>query len=110
MSWNLLEPRMSFPMGTKAMLVAALVAAAVCRVGGKSPPLVTAGVVGIAVPSGALLAMLVSTFKDPTSQNLWPLAVGALTVTALAASSVGTLAGSFLLLLWRGVSGGRNAA
>ena len=108
MSWNMLEPRMSFPMGTKMMLVAAVAAAAISRVGGKSPPLLTIGVVGMAVPSGAFLAMLVGMFKDPTSQNLWPLTLAALAVTGLAASSVGTLSGSFLLLLWRGVSGGKN--
>jgi hypothetical protein len=108
MSWNMLEPRMSFPMGTKLMLGAAVAAAAICRVGGKSPPLLTIVVVGMAVPSGAVLAMLVGMFKDPTSQNLWPLAMAALAVTALAASSVGTLSGSLLVALWRGVSGVRN--
>lgn len=109
MSWNMLEPRMSFPIGTKIMLVAAVAAAAISRVGGKSPPLFTIGVVGMAVPSGACLAMFVGMFKDPTSHNLWPLAMVALTATALAASTVGTLSGSVLILLWRGVSGGKNA-
>jgi len=109
MSWNMLEPRMSFPMGTQAMLVAAVVAAGMARVGGNSPTVLTIGIVGMAVPLGAFLAMLVVMFKDPSSHNLWPLGVVALAVAALAASSVGTLSGHLLVLLWRGVSGGRNA-
>ncbi len=53
--------------------------------------------------------MLVGMFKDPTAQNLWPLAVATLAVTALIAASLGALCGSLLLLLWRMISGGRNA-
>jgi len=103
MSWNMLEPRMSFPMGTTAMLVAAVATAAISRVVGKSPALLTIIVIGMAVPSGALLAMLVGMFKDSSSQNLWPIALVTLAVTALVASSVGTVFGSLLLLLWRGI-------
>ena len=108
MSWNMLEPRMSFPMGTKVMIVAAVAAAAISRVGGRSPTLLTIIVVGLAVPSGAFVSMLLGMLKDPTSGNLWPIAVVTLAVTALVASSVGTLLGSLLLLMSGGVSSGKN--
>ena len=108
MSWNSLEPRMSFPMGTKVMLVVAVAAAAISRVGGKSPMLTTIGVLGMAVPCGAFVSVVIQLIKDPTSGNLWPIAVAFLLVLGLIASSVGTLLGSLLLLLLRSVSSGKS--
>jgi len=104
MSWNMLEPRMATPIGTKVMLLVAVAMAAFSRVGGKSPILKTILVVGAAVPFGAFISMLLAMLKDPTSGNLWPIAVVTLGIVALAASAVGTALGSLVLLLVRGVS------
>lgn len=100
--WNVLEPRWAFPMGTKVMLIAAVVAAAFSRALGRTPPKPTILAVGAAIPAGAFVGMLVEMLRDPSSQNLWPVTVAALTVFALAASALGTLLGSLALRLFSG--------
>lgn len=102
MRWNMLEPRWAFPMGTKVMLMAAVVAAAFSRAFGKTPPKLTILAVGTAIPVGAFVSMLVEMLRDPASQNLWPVGVVALEVFALAASTLGTLLGNLVLRLFRG--------
>ncbi len=108
MSWNMREPRMSFPMGTEVMLGVAVAAAAVSRVGSRSPVLRTIVVVGVAVASGAFVSGFIQMIRDPTSGNLWPIAVVLLLFAGLIASSVGTLLGNLLLLLSRGGSSDKS--
>jgi drug/metabolite transporter (DMT)-like permease len=108
MSWNMLETRHSFPVGTKAMLIAAVATAAASRVGGRNPSVLNILVIGSAVPLGASLAMLVEMPKDPSAHNLWPIALGVLAVAALGASAIGTLAGNLAFFLFRSIPDGRS--
>lgn len=108
MSWNMLETRNSFPAGTKAMLIAAVATAAASRVGGRNPSGLNIFVIGAAVPLGAFLAMLMEMLKDPSTHNLWPIALAVLAVAALAASALGTLAGNLAVFLFRSIPDGRN--
>jgi len=105
MRWNMLEPRGAVPVGTKWMLVAAVVTAACSRLVGKTHPGATIVTVGVAVPTGALISMVAEMIKDPTSGNLWPVAVVVLGVFAIAASAVGTLIGSLILRLFKVTTG-----
>ena len=102
MRWNMLEPRWAFPAGTKLMLLAAVVMAGVSRIFGNTQPRATVLTVGIAVPVGAFVGMLLGMLKDLSSQNLWPIAIAVLSVVALAASFIGTLIGSYVLRLING--------
>jgi len=105
MRWNMLEPRRGVPMGTKLMLVAAVVTAAGSRLVGKTHSGATILTVGVAVPTGALISMLAEMVKDPTSQNLWPVGVVLLAVFAIAASAMGTLMGGLILRLIHATTG-----
>ena len=102
MRWNMLEPRSGFPMGTKVMFVAAVVVAAVTRALARTSPKATILSVGAAIPAGAFVSMALRMLRDPTSENLWPVAVVALAVFALAAAALGTLVGSVALRLFKG--------
>ena len=102
MRWNMLEPRWAFPMGTKVMLVAAGVVAALSRALARTSPKTTVLTVGAAIPAGAFASVATGLFGDPISQSLWPVGIVALAVLALAASSLGTLLGSLALRLFRG--------
>jgi len=92
-------------MGTKLMLVAAVVTAAGSRLVGKTHSGATILTVGVAVPTGALISMLAEMVKDPTSQNLWPVGVVLLAVFAIAASAMGTLMGGLILRLIHATTG-----
>jgi drug/metabolite transporter (DMT)-like permease len=102
MQWNTLEPRWAFPAGTKLMLLAAVVTAALARILGKTQPRATVLTVGIAVPVGAFFSLLLGMLNDPTSQNLWPIAIVVLGIVALVASFIGTFIGSLALRLIHG--------
>src|SRR5262245_27616066 len=99
MRWNLLEQRRGLPMGTKVMFGTAMLAAGCSRLVGRSPTKATILVVGVAVPAGALVSMVVEMVKDPTSGNLWPVAVVVLGIFALAASAIGSFVGGLILYL-----------
>jgi hypothetical protein len=94
--WNMLEPRWTTPMGTKVMLAVAALAACGARLLVNTPPGATILTVGLAVPVGAFFAMVLEMLKDPTSQNLWPIAVVMLAAFGLAASVIGTLVGGLV--------------
>jgi hypothetical protein len=102
MRWNMLETQWAFPIGTKLMLIAAVAAAAFSRALGRTQQKATILTVGAAVPAGAFLNMVVEMLRDPTSGNLWPIAVAVLAVFSLAASLLGTLLGSLVLRLFNG--------
>jgi hypothetical protein len=97
MRWNMLEPRWAFPSGTKLMLIASVIVAALARTVGKTPPRATMITVGIAVPVGAFISVLLGMLKDPTSQNLWPIGILVLGIFALVASFIGSFFGSLVL-------------
>lgn len=69
----------------------------------------TAGVIGLAVPALVMARVLVETFQDPTSHNLWPFELVIASAVGLAVASVGSLAGLAVARLLK-VGSGRSDA
>src|SRR5262245_42047813 len=94
MRWNMQATQWAFPLGTKVMLVAAfLIAALLCLFGRTSVAPASLTVAG-AVPVGALAAELPQMIGDPTSNNLWPVGLVVLGVFALGVAFAGALVGT----------------
>ena len=56
-------------------------------------------IVGLAVPAMVMARVIVETFQDPTSHNLWPFELIIASAVGVAVSLVGSLAGGLLAKL-----------
>jgi hypothetical protein len=59
-------------------------------------------VTGAAVPGAVFARVIVDTWRDPTSHNLWPFEIVIALVMGLAVTVLGTLLGSVVRRLFRG--------
>jgi len=94
MLWNARQPPMGSRPGTIPMLVCPAVLSAVCRRVAGTPWRRTVLIVGSGVAAGCAVRVAVEVIRDPTSNNLWPIALFILEIMGLAASAVGVLLGS----------------
>jgi hypothetical protein len=67
----------------------------------------TSGVIGLAVPAMVMARVVVETFRNPTTHNLWPFELVIASAVGLAVASVGSLAGLVIARLLK-VGAGRS--
>jgi hypothetical protein len=67
----------------------------------------TSGVIGLAVPAMVMARVVVETFQNPTTHNLWPFELVIASAVGLAVASVGSLAGLVIARLLK-VGAGRS--
>lgn len=78
-------------------LVVVLVLAAVLRMSFRASFMQALGAVGLAVPAMVLARVVVETFQDPTSHNLWPFELIIASGVGLSAALAGALLGGVLV-------------